>query len=433
MREITGTDEVQGSGDNPIIMAWPRAIAERFPEMAAYCRAYTHDEIPWCGLTVAYAMAMAGVRPVFLDVDVERFLWAQAWKLFGRAVARGDEQLGDVLVFARHVTLYDGDADDGHYWGLGGNQGDTVKRSRYAKGDCQAIRRAPSSGVIIAPAPANSRRMVHIVATVFGGEDDPQTSAYTGKRIPFDALGCSLPYRFPAPRPPVRVTNPLNGKSIVLPLVDVGPWNTDDPYFLNGARPQAETGTDRHGRRTNLAGIDLTPAAARALGIDGKGFVDFELVTKETTVDDEDTKTNPVPAVPTATRQFDVAAFFRYITDHRDEAKDVLRFALGMFNALHPGSAIKIPGMTSPAPADGTAPGKPVSKLGFGTGILGTILAAIGWQQGLIAAPVGDTASLPGLLSFVLPAALSVFGAMGGPAGILAKVAKGVIGMLPKA
>jgi hypothetical protein len=47
-----------------------------------------------------------------------------------------------------------------------------------------------------------------------------------------------------------------------IPQLDVGPWNTDDPYWTAGSRPQAETGTNRHGESTNKAGIDLTPLAA---------------------------------------------------------------------------------------------------------------------------------------------------------------------------
>ena len=59
-------------------------------------------------------------------------------------------------------------------------------------------------------------------------------------------------------------------------MLDIGPWNTNDPYWEAHKRPQAESGTDMRGRRTNRAGIDLTPATARALGIDGKGVVDWE-------------------------------------------------------------------------------------------------------------------------------------------------------------
>lgn len=56
----------------------------------------------------------------------------------------------------------------------------------------------------------------------------------------------------------VRLRNPANGLVTIAWVADVGPWNThDDEYVLNGARPQAETGTDLFGRKTNHAGIDL--------------------------------------------------------------------------------------------------------------------------------------------------------------------------------
>lgn len=114
-----------------------------------------------------------------------------------------------------------------------------------------------------------------IVATVFGGAADPETDAYTGKRIDDTVLGVALPARLLNAK--VRVHN--GGESVVASVVDIGPWNTNDPYWEAGKRPQAESGTDMRGRRTNKAGIDLTPATARALGIDGKGVVDWEFTT----------------------------------------------------------------------------------------------------------------------------------------------------------
>ena len=88
--------------------------------------------------------------------------------------------------------------------------------------------------------------------------------AYTGGiNITDDELGVALPYRFKGERPTIRVFK--DGKSVDCEIVDVGPWNINDPYWETGARPQAESGTDNTGRRTNKAGIDLTPAAADAL------------------------------------------------------------------------------------------------------------------------------------------------------------------------
>ncbi len=120
-------------------------------------------------------------------------------------------------------------------------------------------------------------RNVGIVATVFGGHVDPgELSAYTGRVIDDSVLGVALPARLVGNRPKVRVYN--GSKSIVADIVDVGPWNTIDAYWERGARPQAETGVDLRGRKTNKAGIDLTPAVARALAIDGRGTVDWEFV-----------------------------------------------------------------------------------------------------------------------------------------------------------
>lgn len=140
---------------------------------------------------------------------------------------------------------------------------------------------AIGDGATALPVPAQPPGVFRdIVATVFGNPGDVEYSAYDNHRIGETELSVALPYRFTAVRPHVRVTNPANGKSAVASVEDVGPWNTNDPYFLRSdGRPQAETGRDHSGRRTNSAGIDLSPALARAIGIDGKGRVDFELVT----------------------------------------------------------------------------------------------------------------------------------------------------------
>lgn len=121
-------------------------------------------------------------------------------------------------------------------------------------------------------------KQTQITATVFGG----QRSAYGG-HINNSACGVALPFHFHGPRPKVLVTNPAAGISIECDIVDVGPWNgrtleTSDPYWMTNTRPQAETGTDHIGRKTNHAGIDLTPGAALALKIDGLGIVDWEFV-----------------------------------------------------------------------------------------------------------------------------------------------------------
>src|SRR5262249_16137821 len=93
-----------------------------------------------------------------------------------------------------------------------------------------------------------------------------------------------------------RVTNCVNGLSSIGSTEDKGPWNENDPYWLKGARPAAESGTDTRNRKANGAGIDISPALAKAIKLDGKGKVDLEFV-----VDDKATTTStpetPAPGV----------------------------------------------------------------------------------------------------------------------------------------
>ena len=119
-----------------------------------------------------------------------------------------------------------------------------------------------------------------ITCTVFGGTGDPNNSAYDGHFITDTELGCALPYKWrDRPPPRIQVRNIENGKDVFCEVVDVGPWNTDDKdYVLGDARPQAESGTDMTGRHTNLAGIDLTPGSAKAIGLEGKGMVHWAFV-----------------------------------------------------------------------------------------------------------------------------------------------------------
>ena len=118
-----------------------------------------------------------------------------------------------------------------------------------------------------------------ITATVFGGAADYNTSAYDPNKVLNDTdFYVALPDRIEGTRPKVRVVNQVTGAFAEASIEDVGPWNTDDPYWEKDTRPQAESGTDEKGRTTNGAGIDLSPALAKALGIEGKGKVDWDFV-----------------------------------------------------------------------------------------------------------------------------------------------------------
>jgi N-acetylmuramoyl-L-alanine amidase len=116
-----------------------------------------------------------------------------------------------------------------------------------------------------------------ITASVFGGGSDYNVSAYDEDKVLNDTdLYIALPDRFEGARPMVHVYNTAAGTASTATIEDVGPWNIDDPYWITGERPQAESGTDMTGRTTNGAGIDLSPALAKVLQIDGMGKVDWE-------------------------------------------------------------------------------------------------------------------------------------------------------------
>jgi N-acetylmuramoyl-L-alanine amidase len=135
--------------------------------------------------------------------------------------------------------------------------------------------------------PANQK---DIIATVFGGSADPNVSAYDETLTLNDTdLYVALPSRFEGRRPKVRVHNRASGKAAEGEILDVGPWMIDDSYWAKGTRPVAETCWDHNvplpsgpnaGEIPNGAGIDVSPAIARAIGLEGKGKLDWEFILK---------------------------------------------------------------------------------------------------------------------------------------------------------
>ena len=128
-------------------------------------------------------------------------------------------------------------------------------------------------------APVGIEWMENITATEFAGSDDPQDSAYGTGKIDGDEPGIALPYKWRDTKPPRVVVEGPDG-DCECPVVDVGPWNTDDPdYVLHGERPLAESQYEDRTKAqngmvpSNDAGIDLTPETARMVGIEGKGKV----------------------------------------------------------------------------------------------------------------------------------------------------------------
>jgi len=141
----------------------------------------------------------------------------------------------------------------------------------------------------VPPTPAIPLNQTNIICTVFGGANDPNNSAYPPYAFIDDNVkGVALPWRFPnSGRPSVRVINRANNKEVVCEILDLGPWMIDDNYWTKNQRPIAEqcwqTQTPlpsgpNAGRVPNGAGIDVTPGAANAIGLSGKGNVDWDFV-----------------------------------------------------------------------------------------------------------------------------------------------------------
>jgi uncharacterized protein (TIGR02594 family) len=141
-----GVKEIVGKQHNPTILSWAKVLGLE--------KVYTNDEIPWCGLFVAYCAHASGLQVV------KHPLWALNWNKFGNVAQV--PMLGDVLTFTRngggHVGIYVGE-DNTHYHVLGGNQNNSVSVSRIAKDRLSQARR--TAWKIAQPA---SVRVVHLAA-----------------------------------------------------------------------------------------------------------------------------------------------------------------------------------------------------------------------------------------------------------------------------
>ena len=127
--KLIGIKELLGKDNNPKIIAWAKELGLE--------KTYVADEIPWCGLFIAYVCHKANKEVV------KNPLWARNWSKWG--TKQDTAMLGDILVFERgansgHVGIYVGE-DKTAYHVLGGNQGDAVSITKILKTRCIAIRR----------------------------------------------------------------------------------------------------------------------------------------------------------------------------------------------------------------------------------------------------------------------------------------------------
>lgn len=135
---LVGTREIVGPNHNPEILRWARELGAG--------HIFPSDEVPWCGLALAWVMHQVG-RPYPVH-----FYRAREWSTWGEA-RHGPALLGDIAVFSRdgggHVGIIVGE-DAGAvpgapaaYHVLGGNQSNAFGFTRIAKPRAIAVRRPP--------------------------------------------------------------------------------------------------------------------------------------------------------------------------------------------------------------------------------------------------------------------------------------------------
>ena len=134
-----GTKEVGGQVDNPLILAMLK-LDNEWPE---------NDEVPWCSAFANYICWL-------IRLPRSKDLRARSWLNVGKGISLDEAEPGyDIVILKRgtgdqpgpevikapgHVGFYAGRMGD-FIEVLGGNQGDTVKISRYPKSRLLGVRR----------------------------------------------------------------------------------------------------------------------------------------------------------------------------------------------------------------------------------------------------------------------------------------------------
>lgn len=124
---LIGLREVAGPKHNKVILGW-------LEKLKAWWR---DDETAWCGVFVAHCMDAS-------DLPYPKYyMRAKDWVGYGSLLRRDRLAPGAILVFDRagggHIGFYVGE-DSGHYFVLGGNQGNAVSVMKLGKSRLVASR-----------------------------------------------------------------------------------------------------------------------------------------------------------------------------------------------------------------------------------------------------------------------------------------------------
>lgn len=126
-----GLKEIVGAAHNPVILGYLDDIGFGF---------INDDETPWCSTFINWCALKAGLERTGK-------LNARSWLDIGQTVPNDQGQLGDVVIFKRgnsdwqgHVAIYINETPD-YINVLGGNQGNEVCIKPYPKSKLLGIRR----------------------------------------------------------------------------------------------------------------------------------------------------------------------------------------------------------------------------------------------------------------------------------------------------
>ena len=99
----------------------------------------------------------------------------------------------------------------------------------------------------------------------------------TGLVIQSDSAFVALPHRLALHK---HVEIRYRQRVMVVPVLDVGPWNVDDDYWVDSRRPASERGVGRYRTPVNRAGIDLSDPVFATLGLRTNDWVEWRFVHK---------------------------------------------------------------------------------------------------------------------------------------------------------
>jgi len=141
--EYFGLKEIKGEKNNSVIMGMAKDLG--------IANIYVNDEMSWCALFISFLLKKVGKPLTFSGYELIR---ASSFSQWGNPVLKGQEKLGDILVFSRpggaHVGIYVAESKE-TFFVLGGNQSDSVSITEISKSRLVAARRfysiAPPSTV----------------------------------------------------------------------------------------------------------------------------------------------------------------------------------------------------------------------------------------------------------------------------------------------